>query len=218
MMIDKGVSFQNSFVDFPLCCPSRASLLSGQASHNIGVLGNKKAEFGGRRAFLPREKDALPVRLQIAGYNTGFFGKYLNHYGHGVPPGWDRWVAYWRVAKQYKYRLNIDGKIKRFGEEPKDYGDDVISDFAADWIRDADSSKPIFVLVATKNPHEPYIPPERHDGAFADLPLPVPPNFNEADISDKPAFNQPPLLSPDISQKEGASGQRISETCCAATV
>lgn len=198
IMADKGVTFANSFVDFSLCCPSRASLLTGQAAHNTGIVGIKPSEFGGYELFKPLAKRALPVSLQEAGYETALFGKFLNGYGAssrvdydlnidgalvdlgkpkrgGVPPGWNRWVAYVGTAG------------------PED--DDLIADYAAEWIAEADRSTPLFVMVATKSPHLPHVPPKRHDGAFADLPLPMPPSFNEADISDKPAFNQPPLLT-----------------------
>src|SRR5262245_27485725 len=35
-----GVTFRNSFVDFPLCSPSRATFMTGQTAHNHGILGN----------------------------------------------------------------------------------------------------------------------------------------------------------------------------------
>src|ERR1044072_4913451 len=43
---DGGAAFANSFTNWPLCCPSRATFLTGQYAHNHGVLGNLPP-FGG---------------------------------------------------------------------------------------------------------------------------------------------------------------------------
>jgi arylsulfatase A-like enzyme len=194
LVANQGLTFNNSFVDFSLCSPSRASFFTGMSSHNTGLVGNGDEGWGGYELFKPLEDKALAVRLHEAGYQTGFFGKYMNSYAKVVPPGWDRWVAYSGAASQYDYRLSIDGKTKKMGSAPEDYGDDVISTEAIDWIRDTSASRPFFAMISTKSPHEPNRPPPRHDGSFADLPLPRPPNFNEADVSDKPPFARLPLL------------------------
>jgi len=91
---DEGTTFSNAFVSYPLCCPSRATLLTGQYAHNHGVRGNNPPH-GGAGALDARE--TLPVWLQRAGYYTAHVGKYLNGYGQvvpaTVPPGWSRWLA-----------------------------------------------------------------------------------------------------------------------------
>jgi N-acetylglucosamine-6-sulfatase len=63
-------------------------------------------------------------------------------------------------------------------------------------IRDAAAAgEPFFVYVLPYNPHSPSIAAPRHEGMFADAELPRPPSFDEADVSDKPAFisQLPPL-------------------------
>ncbi|HSE72090.1 MAG TPA: sulfatase, partial [Nocardioidaceae bacterium] len=98
---EQGVTFENSFSPHPLCCPARASFLSGQYTHNHEVWWNGKG-FG-FRAF--DDSRTFATALSAAGYNTAFLGKYLNGYGvqppHGerngvssgtyVPPGWTDW-------------------------------------------------------------------------------------------------------------------------------
>ena len=79
-LVRKGVTFTNAFVVNPLCCPSRASLLTGLYSHSTGVYTN-----GGFTNF--KDTSTLATWLRRAGYRTGFFGKYLNGYtGTIVPP------------------------------------------------------------------------------------------------------------------------------------
>ena len=92
-MIDHGTRFSNSFVVDSLCCPSRATTLSGQYAHNHNVHGNLPPQ-GSITAF--DNANTLAMWLQAAGYRTAFVGKYLNGYGQFtsqtyVPPGWTDW-------------------------------------------------------------------------------------------------------------------------------
>jgi N-acetylglucosamine-6-sulfatase len=107
-LVAKGVTFANSYVTTPECCPSRASFETGQYAHNHGVL-SRHPPNGGYQAFAAQPAlidNALPVALQSAGYHTGYIGKYMNGYGVAeysgvrspgirryVPPGWDRWYV-----------------------------------------------------------------------------------------------------------------------------
>ena len=90
----RGTTFSRSFVSFPLCCPSRATLLTGQYAHNHGVLGNSPP-WGGHDLFDPKDGNTLATWLSAGGYATVMLGKYLNGYGatqpRHVPPGWTEW-------------------------------------------------------------------------------------------------------------------------------
>jgi N-acetylglucosamine-6-sulfatase len=96
----QGVTFNRAYVNFPLCCPSRAAMLTGQYMHNHGVRGNG-GEFGGWQRFVGTgaEANALPNWLEDAGYYNVEIGKYMNGYGDTggnaapIPPGWDEWYA-----------------------------------------------------------------------------------------------------------------------------
>ena len=87
-----GASFQfsNAYVSTPLCCPSRASFLTGLYQHNTGVKNNNCYVGGFHEG---PEKRSLGVALQAAGYKTFYAGKYLNTFCKAgpcdVPPGWD---------------------------------------------------------------------------------------------------------------------------------
>jgi len=89
-----GTTFTRNFATFPWCCPSRATYLTGQYSHNHRVRGNRPPAGGFVRLD---SSNTLPVWLRDAGYATGHVGKYLNGYGEEnprqVPPGWQEWYA-----------------------------------------------------------------------------------------------------------------------------
>ncbi len=129
-----GISFNRYMVSYPLCCPSRSTLLSGRYSHNTGVLSNS-APRGGWVAFRhhPIYRHNLAVWLHRDGYRTIHLGKFLNEYGGPgpddpttkVPPGWDEWQSDATdnsTRLYYGYSLNVDGAIRGPFGTP-DYGD-----------------------------------------------------------------------------------------------
>jgi N-acetylglucosamine-6-sulfatase len=97
----RGLTFENSFAPYPLCCPSRASFLTGKYAHNHHVLSHV-SPFG-FKSF--DDHLTLATELQKGGYQTALVGKYLNGYArqhqygstksslHYVPPGWTQWMA-----------------------------------------------------------------------------------------------------------------------------
>jgi arylsulfatase A-like enzyme len=195
-----GVSFSNAFVDVPLCCPSRASILTGRYPQSTGVWSNRGPK-GGFKAF--HDGSTVATWLHAAGYHTGLFGKYLNEYvGTYVPPGWDRWVALESASRRadfyYGYPLNVDGKVTMRGQTPADYSTDVLAGEAVSFIRG--TSGPLFVYFAPFAPHLPATPAPPDIDAFADLPPLRPPSYLEEDRSDKPAWlrSRKPVSSPSV--------------------
>src|SRR5215204_1250617 len=95
LLLEEGLSFEEAFASHPICCPSRATILTGLYGHNHDVRSNRPPP-GGFEKFLSEghEENSIAARLQEAGgYQTAFFGKYLNGYPADdpthVPPGWD---------------------------------------------------------------------------------------------------------------------------------
>jgi N-acetylglucosamine-6-sulfatase len=207
-----GTTFDQSFVSNPLCCPSRATLYTGQYTHNHGVIGNRPPEGGYGRLD---KSEWLPLWLQRAGYHTVHIGKFMNGYGQDsppteVPPGWDEWYASVDPSTYSftQYQLNENGEVG-WGEK---YSTDEYSDRAVDAVeRLAPSAEPFFLSVAFLAPHSgrptesddpagiaTAMPAPRHRDMFAAEPLPASPSFNEADVSDKPGFiRRKPPLSPE---------------------
>ena len=196
LMADRGLSFTRAFATQPLCAPSRASILTGQYSHNHGVLGNHPPE-GGFPAFRRNERSTLATWLRDAGYRTGLFGKYINDYPLGagddyVPPGWDRWFGHLSALEDGRYLnywVNDGGEVLRYGARPEDYSPDVETQRATAFIREAASrSEPLFVYLAPESPHVPATYAERHGADFRYSLAPRTPNFNEGNVSGKPSW------------------------------
>lgn len=188
--------FSNYFVTTDLCCPSRATYLTGQYAHNHGILTNQDLAV-----FEAREGDSLGPWLQASGYVTGFVGKYFNHFeaGHGIPPGWDEFHAIQWAAGGGKATDNCTTLTMRHKDRDRDesvlyedvYCTDLFADLAETFVDHASDpthnplSKPWALLVWPNAPNF-HTPPDR----YASAPLPPwkrPPSFLEKDMSDKPA-------------------------------
>jgi N-acetylglucosamine-6-sulfatase len=203
LLADQGTSFDSSFASFSLCCPSRATFLTGQYAHNHGVMGNAPPEGGYAKLD---SSNTLPVWLQRAGYHTVHIGKYLNGYPGSnrthVPAGWTEWYGSIDPSTYqfYRYTLNENGRLVTYGSDPASYQADVYSRKAVDTVRRlAPASTPFFLSVAFLAPHsggpresdDPRnfatpVPAPRHRNRFAAEPFPQSASFNEADVSDKP--------------------------------
>jgi hypothetical protein len=78
LIAERGVTFGNGVAPTPICVPARASLLTGQYTHNHKAY-TIEGKGGGYKSF--NSRNTLPVWLRRAGYDTMFIGKYLNGYG-----------------------------------------------------------------------------------------------------------------------------------------
>ncbi len=205
--IDQGTQFTRSVAVYPLCCPSRATYLTGQYPHNHGVIHNA-GPFGGYTRL--DNTNTLPVWLQNAGYRTMNVGRYLNGYGTQnpditeIPPGWTDWYATLDPSTFHytRWRMNENGRIieKPGPDSPGEHQTDYLGRRATQLIqRAAPSSRPFFLSLTFPAPHsglpaDPDDPPDlgtpspapRHRNAFSTTPLPRPPSFDEASVFDKP--------------------------------
>src|SRR5688572_10228385 len=76
-----GTTFSKAYVSFPLCCPSRVTMQTGQYAHNHHILGNTPPAGGYEFFKGTSEGNSLPVWLQGAGYRTVHIGKMPNGFG-----------------------------------------------------------------------------------------------------------------------------------------
>ena len=161
-----GATYDNAFVVDSLCCPSRASIFTGQAPHQTGVLTNTPNDYGqpigGFEAFVQygNLEKSFNVALQASGYTTGFIGKYMNRYeattANGVTqpppkvPGWTDWEAilgggyngwgYKSTRLDEAGNVVLDNHPKPAITDPaidEEYATNVAADKAIDFIQQA---------------------------------------------------------------------------------
>jgi len=158
----RGATFTNAIATYPLCCPARATLLTGEYAHNHGTLGNSPLSGGGYRALIDPERN-LAAWLQAGGYDTAFAGKWLNglRTPRKSPPGWDLWsglVGEGGEALSSFYDFDVfepDGTPRHYGDRPADYQTDVLTrDYALPYIAgQAVEPGPFFLWLAYHPPH-----------------------------------------------------------------
>jgi len=209
LLVKHGVTFANSFVSDSLCCPSRASILTGNYAHTTKIYDNHPPN-GGALEFKKSgdQNSTIATWLKAGGYETGLFGKYLNAYRGGVPPGWDRWVSFETVGhradgtgaypdaaaySEYSVYSNAPGACRDGLDscklpKQKTYSTTYFGNAATHFIDTAPASKPVFVYYAPYAPHAPSIPQRRYAQRFPHLRPYRPPSFNEANVSDKPPW------------------------------
>jgi N-acetylglucosamine-6-sulfatase len=207
VLIKQGVNFENGFITTPLCCPSRVSVLTGEYVHNHQVYTDRMP-LGGAPKF--NDASSFAVWLKNAGYRTAYFGKYLNDYDalqpYGyVAKGWEEWNVF--LGKNLKadddtgnaqfysaFSLSENGSVVEYNSDKSLFSADLLTRKAVDYISEK-RDEPFIMTVAYYNPHSPYFWAERDDaqfrlnGALQAEPY-RPPNFMEADVSDKPKYLQ----------------------------
>jgi arylsulfatase A-like enzyme len=175
-----GTTFPNAFATTPLCCPSRASIMTGQYAHNTNVETNLDAERLDQRSTMQRY-------LQDAGYRTAIVGKYLNSWPFDPPFFHDFAVFRAREGGYKNAFFNINGAHRRV----KRYSTDYIGARSVQLLRsfEADDRKPWFLYVAPFAPHAPYEPAKK----FRRTRVPKfrrNPAMRESDRTDKPQWVQ----------------------------
>jgi N-acetylglucosamine-6-sulfatase len=196
-IVQKGRRYPNAMVPTSLCCPSRASILTGLYAHSTTVWSNVPGWPAFRDAGM--EQRTVAEWLDRAGYRTGLVGKYLNAFrGSSKPPGWSVWHSFIGTnGSYYDYQLlNTRGSLTSYGSAPSDYSTDVLRRHAIGFLRSTPADRPLFLYFAPFAPHAPATPAPR------DVSSPTPlhpfsrPDFNEADVADKPWWIRSLPLAP----------------------
>jgi len=211
----RGVTFTDAHSTTPTCCPSRATLLTGDLAQRTGIWSNWLPD-GGWELFHQTggESQTLATRFDEAGYETAYVGKYLNGYGLAetrqsttgdmdyVPPGWDSWHVFAKPTPEadgrhqgyYDYwlmdRVGHDAAptYSYYGNAREDYSTDVLSARAVDVVESAPQDQPIFLLDTLFAPHKPYTVALRHQNVWNRVSITLPEGIG--DTTGKPPWVQ----------------------------
>ncbi len=176
----KGVAFTNAYATTPICCPSRATIMSGRYAHNHKV-----------RYFQPYKLDqrsTLQQALAEAGYRTGFFGKFLNGWSlPDDPPYFDKWAVFPQsTLLTYGGGLwNTDGVVREVQSYSTHFLWRRVESFLSSQDR-ADDASPWLLYVSVPAPHLPVVAEPRYEDAPVPVWEPNPAQLDDA--SNKPHY------------------------------
>lgn len=151
---EQGVRFTRAVSNAPLCCPMRASLITGQHPLSHGILGND--------ILLNEDAPSIAKSLSTAGYHTGYVGKWhLDGPDRSVftPPGPRcQGFDFWAVCNCNHTYLTC--YYYRDSPEPiweDRYEPTVQTDIALEYIADrAGHEEPFCLFLSWEPPHCPY--------------------------------------------------------------
>jgi uncharacterized sulfatase len=208
----RGVRFSRAYCQFPVCNPSRTSLLSGRYPERTGVLDNRMNP----RANMPNVP-FLPEHLRRNGYFTAQIGK-IFHDGMAGPDDWDLKLdprPGSKIGRQGEGRNLTGGKLPYLEVRAAEGGDEDQPDglIAAETIRLIEERRPQpwFIATGFRKPHDPYIAPKRY---FENYPM------EKIGITPGPADDRsdiPPMAYPnprkDLEEPEGREYKRAYYAC-----
>ena len=190
----RGVRFDRAYCTFPLCGPSRNSMLTGLYPNSTGILTNGQVF----RQTIPSQK-SLSQLFRLDGYFAARIGK-LYHYnvpnsigtnGHDDPGSWELELNPAGVD-----RLEEEGDIftltpGQFGgtlswlASPKsdEHHTDGLMASDAEWVLERcakQKDRPFFLSVGFFRPHTPYVSPkEPYFGWYPEKEMPLFPTLDK---------------------------------------
>jgi arylsulfatase B len=169
-LANDGVRME-SFYGMPVCTPSRAELLTGRYAMRYGL--QTLVIFPSHNFGLATDERTLPQALKDVGYETDMVGKW--HLGHADRKYWPQNRGfdhfYGNLVGEVDYFTKERGGIidwQRDGKFLKEdgYFTTLIGNEAVNIIKTHDTSKPLFLYVASLAPHAPYQAPQADIDAY----------------------------------------------------
>ncbi len=196
----RGVRFQNANCQFPLCGPSRNSMLTGLYPNTTGIMTNSQLF----RQTIPNAV-SLPQAFRQEGYLAARIGK-LYHYGvpnsigtngHDDPASWELELNPAGVDRLDEHSKifsllpgNFGGTLSWYASpQPDEKHTDGLQAKDAEWVLERcakEKDRPFFLAVGFFRPHTPYVSPEKWFRGYPEADMPVVTGFKE-DQADLPA-------------------------------
>lgn len=176
----EGVRFENAFNSFPLCCPFRASIMTGKYPHSNGMYANHYP--------IPLGQDFLAEILRDNGYQTGYFGKWHLNGGrkHDFVAkhdrlGFETFVGFSRGHRYFDsiYYRGDDAHPRTSKRFEPDFQTDQLIEFMDDTISHPEP-RPFFGMISYGTPHPPMVAPEEYLGRYLPGEVPIKENTPDA--------------------------------------
>jgi arylsulfatase A-like enzyme len=175
-LASEGMLFRRTFANSPICCPARATILTGTYISRNGMSTNDLR--------LKEDEMTFSEVFARAGYQTAYIGKW--HLDGGprepgfIPPGPRRHgFEYWAANEcNHNYFHNVYFHDTSVPIVDNRYEPEVWTGLAVDYLRKV-QDKPFFLMLAFGAPHNPYIAPEKYTKLYDPQKLTMEPNWIE---------------------------------------
>ena len=168
-LASQGVRFDYAYTSFPLCCPFRASVMTGKYAHSNGMFANHYP--------IPLDQTFLAEVFRDHGYRTGYVGKWHLDGGikHGFVPrerrlGFDWFVGFNRGHEYFDsiFYRNDDQTPRMSKRYEPDFQTDHLFEFL-----DEDDGRPFMAMISYGPPHPPLVMPEYYETMYGEDEVPV---------------------------------------------
>lgn len=189
VIANEGIRFNEGYVSFPVCGPSRAGFLTGRYQDRFGFTTNPSIDPKNPIAGLPVEEETMAQVLRKADYNSAIIGKWhmgTNPVFHPLERGFDYFYGFLSGGHNYypdELTLNdLSDVTSKWGwyktkiienrskVETDDYLTDELSDAAVRYIKNQAGNDQHFMLYLAYNaPHTPLQATEKYLTRFPNI-------------------------------------------------